>query len=89
MPKEEKDGTNWNSNIQRFVYAILLNSMYFYFSCWSYFHPVVKFSLNLIAFKAKEMGYKSVAHLLMDELQKAVKCKRLRYVNQLTWAPSL
>ncbi|KAF3437823.1 hypothetical protein FNV43_RR20579 [Rhamnella rubrinervis] len=29
---------------------------------------------GIAIYRAKEMGYKSVAHLLMDELQKAIKC---------------
>lgn len=76
MLKEAKDGTNWACNIQRSAnYSITLMHL-LYISlrtlCW------FAASLGFCCIEAREMGYESVAHLLMDELKRRNKLKSLQ-----------
>ena len=45
--------------------------------CSIFLIVIAKLTYNCIDIKAREMGYKSVAHLLMDELQRT-NCVKMR-----------
>lgn len=78
MFEEAKDCTHWNCHFQRFVqiYSFILFTF-----LGNLFHSYIVInenrSLLIVEFgelkKAREKGFKSVAHLLMDQLKRRAK----------------